>query len=60
MNFVVAIAGHVFAEFFEVTAFAQLALRVHAEGTAIQEQCGEIFAFREQVGIDAKFRTHRH
>jgi len=59
VNFVVTVAGDVFAKLLEVTALADLALGMQAEAAAIQEESGEIFALGQEVGIDANLGLQR-
>jgi len=58
VNFIVAVAGHILAQFFELASFAQLPLRMDAERAAIQKQRRHIFSFGQQIWIDANFRLH--
>ena len=44
MDLVEAVAGDVFAQFFEVAAFADLALGMQAEGAPMQKQGGQVLA----------------
>ena len=60
MDFVVAVAGDVFAEFLKIAALADLPLGVRAEGAPVQKQRGETLPLAEQIGINAEFRSHRH
>ena len=55
MNFVITIAGEIFAEFFEVATLADGATGVGSEGAAFEEDGGDVFAFGEKIGINANF-----
>lgn len=55
MNFVIAVAGEIFAKFFEVSALADGATGVGSEGTAFEEDGGDVFTFGKKIGIDANF-----
>ncbi len=59
VDLVVAVAGHVLAQFFELAPFADLPLRMQAGYPAIQEQRGEIFPVAQQVRVNAQFRARR-
>ena len=60
MNLVVIVAGDIFTEFFEVAAFADLPLGVHAEGAPIQKQGRQIFPLMEQVRVNTDLGLHRN
>ncbi len=54
VDFVVAVAGDVLAEFLEFAAFADLPAGVDAGVAAVEEQGGDVFALVEEVRIDAE------
>jgi len=55
VNFVIAVAGEIFAKFFEVSALADGATGVGSEGAAFEEDGGDVFTFGKKIGIDANF-----
>ena len=50
VDFIVAVAGNVFAQFFEIAALADLPLRVEAEGAPVQNSAARFFRSASRLG----------
>ena len=55
VDFIGAISGNVFAEFFKIAAFSNLSLGMEAKAASVQKKGRQIFSFRKEIGINVDF-----
>src|SRR6185369_16188410 len=60
VDFIVTVAGNVFAQFLKLPAFADLPLGVQTEGAAIEKQRRQTLSLGEQVGVNADCASGWH